>query len=221
MKTILTFSLSFLLFFSASAQDTILKRNSDTILAKVTEVSSLEIKYKRINEPNNSIHSINKDEVKRIKYKNGLVDDFHLNPDSKIKIVGNNYFYNNNLPIRIPELNTLLENTKDEKINLFLDKSIEERRKRNIAFLGIPCGVAAIGLVFVAGFQEQDWSHTKAQGGNYKPLTNSQTNTINAEILSAAVLGTLSIGFPILSLVHHQKEINNRNKAIELYNQNF
>jgi hypothetical protein len=58
------------------AQDTIIKKNNDVILAKIIEISPSEIKYNRFDIPNGPAYSIRRDELLRIKYKNGIVDEF-------------------------------------------------------------------------------------------------------------------------------------------------
>lgn len=58
------------------AQDTIFKRNSEVILAKILEVSPTEIKYNRFDLQGGPTYTIRKDEITGIHYKNGLVDEF-------------------------------------------------------------------------------------------------------------------------------------------------
>ncbi|HAQ70453.1 MAG TPA: hypothetical protein DCR48_05710, partial [Flavobacteriales bacterium] len=74
-KSILLFILS-LTFGSISAQDVIINNTGDEIQAKVLEISSSEIKYKRYDNLDGPIITIAKSEVLLIKYENGTKDVF-------------------------------------------------------------------------------------------------------------------------------------------------
>lgn len=62
--------------FSASAQDNIVLRNGEEIKAKVQEVGTTEIKYKKADNPNGPLYTTSKSEVLMIKYENGSKDVF-------------------------------------------------------------------------------------------------------------------------------------------------
>ena len=68
-----------------NAQDLILTKTSDIIKAKVTEISSTEIKYKKFDNENGPTYSILKSEIKSITYQNGEKEEF-----STINKNGNN-----------------------------------------------------------------------------------------------------------------------------------
>ncbi len=67
-----------LIFFAkfSFAQDVITKKNGDEINAKVTEVSTTEIKYKKTDNPD-VVYTILKTDVFMIKYSNGTKDIFN------------------------------------------------------------------------------------------------------------------------------------------------
>lgn len=72
--------LTILLFASSlfvCAQDVIVDKNGSTILSKVVEVGTTEIKYKKWNNLNGPNYSILKSEVQSINYENGLKDVFN------------------------------------------------------------------------------------------------------------------------------------------------
>lgn len=71
--TILT--LSFSLSFS---QDIIIKKNGDEISAKVTELTDDLIKYKRFENIEGPVYSIQKSEVFMIRYSNGSKETFNV-----------------------------------------------------------------------------------------------------------------------------------------------
>lgn len=68
----------FLLFLAgmAMAQDVIVKNDQTTVMSKVIEITSTEIKYKKWNNQDGPIYSICRTEVSRINYENGEVENF-------------------------------------------------------------------------------------------------------------------------------------------------
>lgn len=58
------------------AQDVIVKKDGTTILSKVLEISSTEIKYKQWTNQDGPLYSINRSEVISINYQNGSVEQF-------------------------------------------------------------------------------------------------------------------------------------------------
>ena len=59
-----------------SAQDVIVKKDGSTILSKVLEVNTSDIKYKKFTNQNGPTYTINKYEIMSINYENGEKDDF-------------------------------------------------------------------------------------------------------------------------------------------------
>ena len=64
---------------TAVAQDVILKKDNTTVLSKVIEVTSTEIKYKKWSNQDGPTYSIDRSEVTSINYQNGDVDKFNDN----------------------------------------------------------------------------------------------------------------------------------------------
>ncbi len=58
------------------AQDVIVKKDGSTILSKVLEVNTADIKYKKFSNPNGPTYTIGKSEILAINYENGEKDDF-------------------------------------------------------------------------------------------------------------------------------------------------
>jgi len=56
------------------AQDVIVKKDGTTVLSKVLEISSTEIKYKQWSNQDGPLYSINRSEVVSINYQNGTVE---------------------------------------------------------------------------------------------------------------------------------------------------
>ncbi len=61
------------------SQDSIVLATNEIIISKVIEVSTLEIKYKRLDNLNGPIYSVLKSEVLKIRYENGTFDVFNKN----------------------------------------------------------------------------------------------------------------------------------------------
>ncbi len=76
MKKSLFVLLCTLSYSAISAQDIIMKKNADEIQAKVTEIGTTEIKYRKWDNLNGPVYTIPVDEVFVIKYENGTTDKF-------------------------------------------------------------------------------------------------------------------------------------------------
>lgn len=66
----------------AIAQDVIVKTDGSTILSKVLEVNTNDIKYKKHSNPKGPTYTINKSEVMSINYENGDRDSFASQNDN-------------------------------------------------------------------------------------------------------------------------------------------
>lgn len=75
MKNLLVF-LFLLCSASVSAQDVIVKKDGSTILSKVIEIGTSEVKYKKYTNQNGPTYSISKSEIQTINYENGEREDF-------------------------------------------------------------------------------------------------------------------------------------------------
>jgi len=88
MKKIITsFVATFLVANLLFSQDVLTKKTGDDIKAKVLEVTTTEVKYKKFDNLNGPIFSILKSEILLIRYENGSKDVFNENKKSEEKIV--------------------------------------------------------------------------------------------------------------------------------------
>ena len=79
MKTLRGLFVSLILLCStgtAMAQDVIVKKDQSTVMSKVLEITSTEIKYKKWSNQDGPTYSISRTEVVSINYQNGNVDKF-------------------------------------------------------------------------------------------------------------------------------------------------
>jgi len=74
------YSLLLMLLFAASgyAQDVIVKKDGSTILSKVVEIGSAEVKYKKFSNQDGPMYTILKTEIQAINYENGEKESFSL-----------------------------------------------------------------------------------------------------------------------------------------------
>jgi hypothetical protein len=92
MRTLLFYILC-LSHFLINAQDTIYKRSGELIPAKVLEINTKEISYKRADLLDGPLFVINKNEIKKIKYVTGTIDSFKVVVvESKVTISKNDLY---------------------------------------------------------------------------------------------------------------------------------
>ncbi len=81
MKTKLTLTICTLLMsMAAFSQDVIIYRNGIELNAKVVEITSTEVKYKKLENPDGPVYSAAKADIFMVKYENGTKDVFSLTP---------------------------------------------------------------------------------------------------------------------------------------------
>lgn len=76
MKKFLLLMVLFASTLAASAQDVIVKKDGSTILSKVIEIGTAEVKYKKWNNQNGPNYTIPKSVVQAINYENGEKETF-------------------------------------------------------------------------------------------------------------------------------------------------
>lgn len=85
MKAIHCLTALVLLKFNLAAQDIITTKNGDEIKAKVLEIESAVIKYRKWENQNGPLYSMSKSEIFMIKYENGTKDVFKDEPTKTLK----------------------------------------------------------------------------------------------------------------------------------------
>lgn len=94
-RSFLLFLMLFAFSLSSAAQDIITKTDDSAILAKVVEVSSTMVKYRKYNNLNGPIYSEPVDNIKAITYENGAVERFTTAPAAQPSQSG--YYGNQNV----------------------------------------------------------------------------------------------------------------------------
>lgn len=202
-------------FFTSTffAQDTIFKRNNDKIVAKISEITTTEIKYKKFNFQDGPLYVDKKTEIKMIIYSNGMKETFEV---EKVKPVVNQatassnneiedfelkYRYHGSY-INQPTMQKILLSTKDKKIMGLVAQAKDARKMEFISFAAIPFGIAAI-------------ANLQFNSSQYTASSRNSVFIISGVCLAAAIT------CPIISGVKRKEKIRCNSEAISLYNQKF
>jgi len=212
MKKIV-FVFSFLLLAAnLFSQDTIVFRNNKTLLAKVLEVSSLEVKYKRFEFIDGPLYTEQKTNIQFIKYSNGVKEEFKLedavvnkNPNPvplniafyKLDQQGPRLIYQG-ITLHEKDLNALLLASNDKALINITLKSMKANRLRHIGIIAMPLALLALGSYAIGGALQSD---------DYTPF--------------AEGCAVLSIPFALTGMINNGKHLAYKKDAIELYNMKY
>ena len=127
-KKYLILTVLFISTFFVNAQDTIVKINKDTILCKIKEITTDDVKYKDLSVSNEVVFSVDKNEIRKVILSNGKVL-FSSSKDRKI-----NYANQNKNCFKFRLLSPLFGYT-----DLIYERSLKPRRS-------IECALGLIGL---------------------------------------------------------------------------
>ena len=198
-KVILSISIIFtsLLGFS---QDTIVKKNGDIILAKILEIGTDQIKYKKIGFEDGPTYIENKTEINWIKYKNGQKEEFknvaytqqidnsanasdYYNPnagsDYKIKIIRNKYRLKD-VTYNERQIQNILLETNNKKIMTLVGQARDAQKSQYIGFAAIPLGLGAFYCLGRAAYANTHQSSCSNGPPQSKPLWNRISGTLNS-----------------------------------------
>jgi len=133
---------------SIYAQDTIVKRNQEKIIAKILEVNPDNVVYKRYDYQNGPTFTAAKWELNYIVYGNGVKESFegfplpsisgNLNPIKKdlyIQTTGKFYYYKSQ-KIMEEDMLDIAWKLNDKKINQMVNKTEQEKVIKNCFLLG-------------------------------------------------------------------------------------
>lgn len=220
--SILTILLLFCIF--SNAQDTIVKINGDRICAKISEISTTEVKYKKFDFLDGPTYVESKSNIKLIKYSNGSMEEFESQPtkindipaestndyysrpattNNKIERYGNRFRYQGEA-ISERKLHGVLFNSKDKQIISLAGNAKDAKGLQYIGFGAIPLGVGAIYFL------------TKGMFSNYYYTGPTSSNlTFSAICLVGAITCPIASG-----IFKHKRNVSNK-EAIKLYNERF
>jgi len=217
----LLLSLLFLaLIGEIKAQDTIVKRSGEQIPAKVMEVNSSSIKFKRIDSPDGPLYDLQLWEIRYIIYTGGRKESYEsvLPPpppapaplikseDLSILTLGKKYYYKER---RIDEATVLAiaKQRKDPKVDLMISKVREKNLIQN-------CSFVAGGILLNVGFYEY-LSNLPKRGRRGSPASN--TSNLNARQNGEyMMLGALACA--AVAITFHIDEVRHARLVVALYN---
>ena len=230
MKKTTAFLFLMFCFSLIKAQDTIIKINGDTIIAKISEITDTQIKYKRFDFQDGPVYIEIKSKVSMIKYANGIKETFKQEPiaakettptttddyyggreikSNKIESWGSKYRYQGRY-IKEREMQSVLIDSKNKQVISLIGKAKDAKNLQYIGFAGIPMGVLSIGYLWKStGIFNYNYNYTGGKAFNQQDLAIS------------ALCGIVAIACPVISIVSKGNRNKYNRQAIKIYNEKF
>ena len=214
MKKIAVILLFTFSFFCSFAQDTIFKRNNDIVVAKISEITTTEIKYKKFNFQDGPLYIDRKSDIRIIIYSSGMRETFEeekqkpaanlfpSNSNNKIEDLELRYRFHN-VYINQQQMQKTLLDTKDKKIMGLVAQAKEARKMEFIGLVAIPLGTAAYLNFFEL---------------NSPTYSNGDQRIV---LVVSGVFALAAISCPIISSIKKKQKVRFNSEAINLYNQKF
>jgi len=152
MKIIILLFLVLLLSISnCLCQDLITKKNGEDIKAKVSEITTNEIRYKRFDNLNGPVYSISKSDVILIKYENGT--NVVMNPSVVKPEVKENVKVNMAFNLMDALKNGSISDLVIEGGDSIVTITIRKPEKDNSLNLTVPAGITRFGFIENGGIR--------------------------------------------------------------------
>lgn len=220
-KFILIYTLTFI-FGNIFSQDTITKRNSEKVIAKILEITPTEIKYKKFDFQDGPLYTEKKSDIKMVVYANGMkevfeeqklvveikstspTDDYVVKAEesAKIDMWGQNKFRYKSRFMGEREVQEVLLKTKDKKIMSLVGSAKDAKKAQYVGFAGIPLGIGAGALLVMS-----------ASTGYY--------GFDETYLAGSAVCALAAIACPIVAVSMKTKRNRCNRAAVSLYNEKF
>ena len=202
--------LIFVFYFAVQwmhAQDTIVRRDGNKIIAKVTEVNPNDIKYKRFDFMEGPLYTLPKEQIKLVIYSNGSRESFQeyipplsplpvmnlpLHPDLSMTSSGWKYFYKERR-ITEPDMLAVAGKLGDKKINLAIKRTEEKKFIQDATLIAGFLAMVSGSLIYAANRPVRG----RTRGGS-NPNTYARANArVNGGyiMLGGAGCELVSIGF--------------------------
>ena len=216
---IIIFSLTVQLIY---AQDTIIRRDGNKIVAKITEVNPNDIKYKRFDFMEGPLYTLQKERIKFVIYSNNSKESFEdyvpplpslintpSSADLSISPSGWKYFYKEHR-IAEPDMLAVAGKLGDKKINLAIKKTEGKKFLQDVTLIG---GV----IVFSAGLYLYAVNRPRKARRGSPPASASAQARMNGEYLMLGGAGCeiVSIGFRFNRKRHAHVVMDLYDKAVE------
>lgn len=227
-------------FLSVQAQDTIIKKDGETIIAKVFEIGVSEVKYKKFNFEDGPTYISDKAEIRSIHFKNGQIEEFakkdastSLSTSEKsLPTEGSDDYVSQSTPLYTPssqkiemfgnrylmngrrynekEIQNHLLGTNDKKIITLVGSARDAKKMQYIGFGAFPLGIAALTVLGKGLYQ------TGSSSGTGTQIKVRPENAVMAVVCLAA-----TITCPVLSGVYKNRRANYNRAAVKLYNEKY
>jgi hypothetical protein len=231
MRKLFFFVVFFTSLIAVKSQDLIIKKTGDEVKAKILEIGSAEIKYKRYDFQDGPIYTISKSEVVLIRYENGInevisttttpttptpteVVPQYVAPttpvektSSKIEYKYGSYSQNGRYVSKSRVLN-ILKTVNDSEINRLLKKARNKKTTGTViaTALGVPLMVVGT-LTLLRGIMIDNSGVTDPDAGGIMAVGGVMAGT-------GILLQFTNIGFQV-------KSKSMVDKAIAIYNQKY
>lgn len=208
---------------SSFAQDVIVKKDGSTILSKVIEVGSSEIKYKKIGKPDGPLYSINVSDVLSVNYESGEKESFeNVVKDDNKKDIAESPIKSNIQEYTLPAGTLIpIQNANYTKAAvLSVGQSVDFRVARDVIVGNVnivPYGTVVRGIVYQA--KKSSWFGTKGRlgikineialpNGNHIPLTRGDVYVTGKNRTPLSVLLFLFVTWPACFITGSKAELH-------------
>jgi hypothetical protein len=200
-------------FKSSFAQDTLYLKNGSNIAAKILEVGTEEIRYKRFDNPEGPLFISKKSEINSIRYQNGATELINkpvvvIPPaprDMNPPIYRRGPFYQQDYNrMKAREMHQVISRVNDPDINKYVKQAKIDKGIEYVGFIAIPSFIFAAGYGAVALLSNLDSG--PAEQMSYAPVA-------GCAVLAAATLTT--------SIVFKFRGRNHNNAALKIYNEKY
>ena len=222
---------SLFLVVSGFAQDTIVKRNNEKIIAKVLEVNQQEVKYKQFTFQDGPTYIVSKSEIKSIRYSNGSKEVFSIAApaaESK-KTAGmmqpkdDYWYYYNDKVIAEPVMLETAEKLKDPKVHHFIKKTrsyVALKQGAKISSITLAAGSLLVltGIINFKNTAGLAAAAAPTKGGPRGGNKAAQTALVNTRKANAGKVFLGAVGAAALSLTFKFGEKKNAHLVCDLFN---
>ncbi len=150
MKKIIILLFIFSSALTVSAQDVIVKKDGSTVLSKVIEIGTTEVKYKKWNNQNGPNYTILKSDIQAINYENGEKETFGNEVATQPE-----QFNSNEFTSQIAE--GVAANNRLQKEKLLSSAKNWKIAGNVLYWVGFIGGIGTGGLLYANGYKESTY----------------------------------------------------------------
>lgn len=193
-------------------QDVIVKKDGSTILSKVIEVTSNEVKYRKYSNQNGPLYSIERSDILSINYENGEKEEYNITTQHHVE-------KKNNITLKAGTEIPIQIISPVKAADVKVGQSIPFKVNRDISVDGqtvIPYGTPVRGVVYQA--EKSSWWGTKGKlgiridnillpNGGMIPLGNGDVYVTGTNRTALSVLLFLFVTIPACAICGSKAQI--------------